>query len=168
VTGRAAGGAAAGAAAGAELGSVVPGIGTALGAGGGAVVGGIGGAAAGARARKEWRAAMRADSAGPRKLLVVEFLVCMVITALSPLTGKTTAPTLMRRMAAVLALFFLLGLVSAGGRTAAKVSASLGGLVAVVLLVSDRDVFTHLANVFANRSAAPASTSTGPPATVDV
>lgn len=150
-TGRAVSGAAAGAATGAALGSVVPGIGTAIGAGAGAVLGGAGGAVSGSRAKKNYRAAMRADSAGPRKLLLAEFAVCATVTALSPLTDakRTEKPgDWMKRMTAVLGLFFVLALISAAGRGSAKVAAGLGGLVTVVLLISERDLFVKLAEIF--------------------
>lgn len=161
--GRATGGAAAGAATGAAIGSVVPGIGTAVGAGAGAVVGGTGGAVSGHKAKKAYKAALRAESAGPRKLLLAEFAVCATITALAPITDakRSDAPgAWMKRMTAVLGLFFVLGLLSAGGRSLAKVAAGVGGLVTVVLLVSERNLFVQLAKIF-NSPSPDAETSSG-------
>lgn len=163
VTGRAASGAAAGAASGAAIGSAVPGIGTAVGAGTGAVVGAAGGGIAGARAKKQYRAAMRA-SPGARRLIVAEFAVCAVVAALSPLTaGKRDEPpgAWMKRMTAIMGLFFILGLVSAGGRTAAKAAAGLGGLVTVALLISERDLFATVAARFSAPNALQRGTGPG-------
>jgi len=150
VAGRAVGGAAAGAAAGAAVGSVVPVVGTAVGAGVGAAVGGIGGGVSGARAKRAYTRAM-ADDPRAKKLVVIEFAVCIVVAALSPLTDrhKDEPPgTFMKRMTAIMALFFVLGLISSAGRGGARFAAGLGGLVAVGLAVSERDLFTKLAGVF--------------------
>jgi len=151
VTGRAVSGAAAGTATGAALGSVVPGVGTAVGAGAGAVVGGAGGALSGAKAKRAYKAAMRVNP-GIRRVIVAEFAVCVVIAALSPLTdrNKDEPPTAwMKRMTAVMGVFFLLALLSAGGRGMAKAAAGFGGLVTVVLAVSQRDLFAKIADIFA-------------------
>lgn len=161
VAGRAVGGAAAGAAAGAAVGSVVPVVGTAVGAGVGAAVGGIGGGVSGARAKKAYKRAM-ADDPRAKKLVVIEFAVCIVIAALSPLTDrrKEEPPgVFMKRMTAIMALFFILGLISSAGRGGARFAAGLGGLVAVGLVVSERDLFTKLAGVFASDTAGEAPTS---------
>lgn len=150
ITGRAVGGAAAGAASGAAIGSVVPGVGTAVGAGAGAVVGGAGGGIAGAKAKKAYKAALR-PAPGARKLVVAEFAICIVIAALSPLTtGKRDeAPgSWMKRMTAIMGIFFLLGLLSAGGRGMARAAAGFGGLVTVVLAVSERNLFAAIADRF--------------------
>lgn len=144
-TGRAAKGAAAGAATGATLGSVVPGIGTAAGAVGGAVLGGGAGAVGAAKDRAAARRAARGSSG---RVLVALFLVCMVVVAFSPLTDKHKSEppaAFMKRMSAVMGLFFVLGLISSAGPGAAKASAGLGGLVTVALLVSERSVLTVLA-----------------------
>src|SRR5260370_1382181 len=121
-------GAAAGAAAGAEIGSVVPVIGTT----GGAVVGAVGGAHKPAKAKRAAKRASRYAGGGgtPRKLLVAEFLCCVVVVGLSPLGGKHKGEgfaTYAKRGAAVMALFFILALISAGGKGPAKVAAAFGG-----------------------------------------
>lgn len=151
VTGHVAGGAAKGAAAGATLGSVVPVVGTAVGAGAGAVVGGAAGGVSGHRAKKAAKRAKIAALGPGRQLLVAEFIVCIVILAMSPLTDKhkTEGPgAFMRRGSAVCFLFFILALVSAGGRGATKIAAGFGLLVTMTLLVSSRDVFAVLAKQF--------------------
>jgi lysylphosphatidylglycerol synthetase-like protein (DUF2156 family) len=142
---------------------VVPGIGTALGAGAGAVVGGTGGAVAGAKAKKAYKASLRSNG-NARRVLVAEFAVCVVIAALSPLTDKrqSEAPgAWMKRMTAILGIFFILGLVSAAGRGASKIAAGFGGIVAVTLALSERDLFMKVATIFASTTDKP-DTGTGP------
>lgn len=86
---------------------------------------------------------------GARKVLIAEFALCMVILAFSPMTGKApTASAFMKRASAIMGLFFLLGLVSTGGRGASRASAGFGGLVTLVLLISDRSIFTVLTKKF--------------------
>ncbi len=163
VTGRAASGAAAGAATGAALGSVVPGIGNAVGAGAGAVLGGVGGGISGSRAKKAYRLAQRTNG-NARRILVVEFAICIVVAAMSPLTDEKRDEkpgAWMKRMTAIMGLFFLLGLISSAGRGAAKAAAGFGGIVAVVLAISERNLFTKLAGVFSSTDDKPAE-GTGP------
>lgn len=152
-------GAAGGAASGAALGSVVPGIGTAIGAAGGAAVGGAGGAVKAHYSKRDAKRLKRAALGPARQLLVAEFVLCLVILALSPLTDKHKAegPTaFLRRGSAICALFFILALISSGGRGPTKVAAGFGGLVTLTLLVSSRDVFAVLATKFASTKDGPA------------
>lgn len=153
VTGRAAAGGAAGAATGAAIGSVVggPGVGTAVGGGIGAVAGGV----AGGSAKKAYKRALRPNT-GARRVVVAEFVVCVVIAALSPLTDRRREEppsAFMRRMAAIMGVFFILALMSAGGRGLAKFAAGLGGLITVALLVSERSVFTTIGGIFGRDNA---------------
>lgn len=143
------GGAAAGASTGATIGSIVPGIGNAVGGTVGGVVGGIGGVVSGRRAKENFRAEQSVG--GYKKILIGEFVVCLVITALSPLTDKhkkDSPADMMKRMSAVAVLFIILGLVGGGGRSAGKMAAGFGGIVTLVLLLSERDVLTVLAEKF--------------------
>lgn len=134
VTGRAAAGAASGAAVGTAVGGPV---GTAVGSGVGAVVGGVSGAAA----KKAYNASMRAYPYA-RKALVAEFAACALIVALSPMRDKDAKPgDWMRRMTAVMGLFFILGLVSQAGRYGARAAAAFGGLVTLAVVISERDLF---------------------------
>lgn len=154
--GHAAKGAAAGAGIGAVAGSVVPGVGTAIGAGVGAAVGGVTGGARGSMAKGDLRRKSR--SAG-RQILVTEFVLAVVILALSPLTDKHKSDTpgqWMKRATGICALFVILGLVGTIGERTARAASAFGGLILLVLLLSDRDIFT----VIAARFAAP--TPTGP------
>lgn len=154
VSGSAVSGAAGGAATGAALGSVVPGIGTAAGAVGGAVVGGTGGAISGGRKKKAYKRATAA-APGARRIIVTEFAICSVIVALSPLTDRRRDDKpgdWMKRMTAVCLLFFILALISSAGRGPAKVAAGFGGLVALALVLSERDLFAKLASIFNDKS----------------
>lgn len=165
VTGKTAKGAVSGAATGAALGSVVPGVGTAVGAGVGAAVGGTAGAVSGAKAKRAEKAAARGDSLSARRILVAEFVVCIIILALSPLSAPEGDPVKpgawMKKGSAMCGLFLLLGLLASAGRGAAKVASAFGGLVVLVLLVDQRSLFTVLARTFASASADPAPI--GPP-----
>lgn len=159
VAGRAVTGAAAGGATGLTVGGPV-------GAGVGAAIGGVGGGVAGARAKKAYNSALRAESGvgGARRIIVIEFAVCVVIVALSPMTdAKRNEPpgAWMKRMTAVMGLFFVLGLVSAAGRGPAKAAAGFGGIVALVLAISERNLFTKLTTVFSSTTDKPA-VGTGP------
>lgn len=148
VTGRAAAGAAAGTAAGAALGGLP-------GAAAGAVLGGAGGALGGAKAKKAYKLAMHSNL-GARRVIVAEFMICMVVIGFSPLTDrkKEELPTtFMRRMTALMALFFILGMMSAGGRAMARFAAGFGGLVTVALVVSNRDLFMKIGSLMGSTTA---------------
>lgn len=165
VTGKTAKGAVGGAATGAALGSVVPGVGTAAGAGVGAAVGGTAGAVGGMRARRAEKAAARGDGLTIRRVLVAEFVVCIIILALSPVAapeGSEPKPgDWMKKGSAMCGLFLLLGLLSSAGRGAGKVAAAFGGLVVLMLLVDQRSLFTVLARKFTSPSSEAARI--GPP-----
>jgi len=163
VVGRATSGAAAGAASGAAIGAAVPVVGPLVGGATGAVVGGAGGAVSGAKAKKAYKAAMRAGTGNARKVIVAEFAICAVIAALSPMTDTAKAPTSwMKRMTAIMGLFFILGLISAGGRGASRAAAGFGGIVTVALLISERDVLVKLASVFRTRDETISGRGPGP------
>lgn len=156
VIGGAVGGAVGGAAAGASVAGPP-------GAVAGGALGAVGGGIGGARAKKAYRAAMRTDG-GSRRVIIAEFAICIVIAALSPLTDrKRTEPpgAFMKRMSAIMGVFLILALVSAMGRTASRLSAGLGGLITVALVVSERDVFLTLAKMFGSTNDKPAA-GTGP------
>lgn len=159
VTGRAAAGAASGAAVGTALAGGNP-AGTAVGAGIGAVTGGVSGAAA----KRAYRAATR-PYPGARRALVAEFAICAVIVALSPMTDKarTEKPgDWMRRMTALMGIFFILGLVSTGGRWGARAAAGFGGIVTVGLVVSERNLFNVIAAAFKSKGTGPKPLGPGP------
>jgi hypothetical protein len=88
---------------------------------------------------------------GARQVLVVEFVVCALILALSPLTDKHKSDTpgdWMKRATAICGLFVILGLVASGGPRASKAAAGLGGLVTLTLAMTDRDLFVVIAKRF--------------------
>lgn len=86
---------------------------------------------------------------GPhRKWLIAEFLICTMLLALSPLAkkpGEMGPVRFMKRGSATCGFFIILGLVSAGGKGAAKAAAMFGALVTLVLLVDQREAFGKLA-----------------------
>jgi len=107
----------------------------------------LSGAGLGSLSRGRGKSSGRAT--GARRLLVAEFVLCMVVLAFSPLTGKVPAASkFMKRGSAIMALFFLLGLISSAGRQASRAAAGFGGLVTLVLLISDRSIFTVLTAKF--------------------
>jgi hypothetical protein len=143
----------------------------AAGAASGAAQGGQAGAAAGAATglitahgeKKEAARLRRAMRSPARKLLVAEYIVCMIILAFSPLTdkhGSDTAVKWMKRGTAMSVVFLLLGIISSGGERAEKVAAGFGGLVTLALLMNDRDIFAMMATRLTG--AGPTSTGTGP------
>lgn len=169
VTRRAAGRAVSGAATGAALGSVVPGIGTGVGAAVGAAAGGASGAVSAAREKS--------GAGGPRssaqRLLVAEFVICIVILALSPIAapaGSVAGKDWMKRGSAMCGLFLVLGLVSAIGPRAGRVAAAFGGIATVTLLVDQRSIFGVLVDKLGSTGTAvpdedgPPDEPTAPPA----
>jgi len=162
-TARAVGGAAAGAAAGTAVGGPV---GTVV----GGTIGAVGGGVAGSSAKRQWKRDRRGAKSGAQRLVVVEFVVCMVIVALTTMTDehREESPAVwMRRMSALMGVFLVLGLLSAAGQGAAKAAAGFGGLITVALLVSERNLFVQLAKVFGASGGAPAP-GTGPPAGISL
>jgi hypothetical protein len=136
----------------------------------GASQGGQAGAAAGAATgvlrahgeKKEAARLKRAMRSPARKLLVGEYIVCMIILAFSPLTNKhgtDGAVKWMKRGTAMSVVFLLLGIVSSGGPRAEKVAAAFGGLITIALAMNDRDIFATMATRLATGSG-PTSTGT--------
>jgi hypothetical protein len=72
----------------------------------------------------------------------------------------------MKRMTAICGLFFLLGIVSAAGRGAARAAAGFGGIVVVALAISERDLFVKITTIFQSTNDKPAG-GTGPGAGLD-
>ncbi len=160
----AASGAARGAASGAALGSVVPGLGTGVGAATGAVAGGAGGALKGRSAKKTINAAKRGESGGSRRALIAEFAICILILALSPVArgeDEVTPKDWIKRGSAMCGLFIVLGLVSSAGPRAARAATAFGGLVTLVLLVDQREVFGVLTQKLKTTGAADADPDAG-------
>lgn len=96
--------------------------------------------------------ALTGSSGRYRRVLIAEFIVCVMLLGLAPLAkerGELGPVRFMKRGSATCALFIILGLISSGGRGAAKASAAFGGLVTLVLLVDQREAFGSLATVLA-------------------
>lgn len=153
-------GAVAGASTGGMIGSIVPGVGTAAGGAVGAAIGGTAGAVQGHRAKRDYKRGQAGGAgASVRRVLVAEFVVCMIILGLSPLASSTDRPVdakqWMKRGTATCALFLVLGLVSSGSNGMAKISAAFGGLVTLALMVDQRNLF----GIIAKKLGAPASST---------
>jgi len=80
------------------------------------------------------------------KVLLAEWLLCLVILALSPLAHDedTDVRKWMRQASALCGVFLLLGLVSAVGPRTGRACGYLGGLITLVLLIDQRSIFTAI------------------------
>lgn len=92
------------------------------------------------------------DQGKYRRMLIAEFIICVIILGLSPLShkpGEMGPIRFMKRGSATCAFFIILGLVSSAGRGASRAAAMFGALVTLVLLVDQREAFGKLATVLA-------------------
>lgn len=106
----------------------------------------VSGSVAGRAADKATRRAL--PDSPSRRVLVAEFTASMAIVAMSPITDrhKTDTPgALMKRLSAVMAVYFVLALIATGGRGASRAASAFGGLILLVLATSNRDIFVVLA-----------------------
>lgn len=86
---------------------------------------------------------------GGQKLLIMEFVVCMVVVGMHPIAAPEEGPgPFMKRGTAISLLFFILGLVGAVGPRASKVASGIGALVTVGLLIDQRSVFGLMVEKF--------------------
>lgn len=146
----AASGAAEGAAAGAALGPE------------GAVAGAVIGAGKKAMAAKKKKQAAKRNAGrsrglvgNPRRALIAEFVICIILLALSPLAkpqGDLSAKKWMTKGSAMCLLFIILGLIGATGPRTQKVTAAFGALVTIALLIDQRSIFGVLVNSLGNAS----------------
>lgn len=97
------------------------------------------------------------------KLVLAEFVICMVILVLSPLTSKGQkdidkggAIDMTLKASALAFVFFILALVSAGGRSASRIAAGFGGIITLGYVVSQGDVFGQIAKLWVPPSTAAA------------
>lgn len=116
----------------------------------------LSGAAQGSALRGGLRSPTSSGKTGPgspaRRMLVAEFAVCMVLLAFSPVTDQKKSETpaaFMKRGSAIMALFFVLGLIASGGDRASRAAAGFGALVTLGLAISSRSVFVVLTKKFA-------------------
>jgi hypothetical protein len=155
-SGAAAGGARAGAS-GASKGAGGAGKGGGKGGGLADALGGAGGTGGGKGGAKKSGAAKSSKAlsgaAGKyRKMMIAEFIVCVMLLGLSPLakgSGEMGPTRFMKRGSATCAFFIILGLISSAGRGAARAAAMFGALVTLVLLVDQREAFGKLATTLA-------------------
>lgn len=82
---------------------------------------------------------------GSKKLLMAEFVLCVVVLALGSLTsdpkeGKSAAGRAMVKGSAFALIFFLLAILSAGGKGAAKSATAVGTLITVSYTLTSSDV----------------------------
>lgn len=92
------------------------------------------------------------SGSGARKLVIAEFVLCMVVLAFSPLAKRESTDnpvSFMKRGSAIMGVFFVLGLLTTAGRGAARAAAAFGGIVTLVLLISSRSIFAVLADKLA-------------------
>lgn len=101
------------------------------------------------------------------KALVAEFVICMLILLLSPLTnggGDVTVAKFMKKGSATAGVFVILGFVSVGGPTARKVASGLGLLMTATILLNERSVFGEIVKAVSGEGI---STVTRPAPNVD-
>lgn len=98
---------------------------------------------------------------GAHRLLIAEFLIVIITIGLSPLGRDDTddddhkaAGDWVRKASAACALWIVLGLIASVGPRSSKAAAGFGGLVALVLLIDQRSVWTKLAEVLDPTAAA--------------
>lgn len=113
--------------------------------------------------------ALSGSSGKYRRMLIAEFIVCVIMLGLAPLAkpaGELGPVRFMKRGSATCALFIILGLISSGGRGAARSASAFGALIVVVLLVDQREAFGALAKLLSEDDEGDAEKSTaqaGPP-----
>ena len=101
------------------------------------------------------RTAKRVTAKHPVRVLIAELLLCVVILGLSPLSkdqDDTDPGDWMRQASAIMGLFFLLGLVAAIGPKSGKAAAAFGGLITLVLLVDQRELFRTLGRLIGTKA----------------
>lgn len=85
---------------------------------------------------------------GGNRVLVAEFVACMVVVGLGPLLNQTdSAAAWLKKGAAVTGVFMVLSLIASGGARASRICAAFGGLVTLGLLVNDRALFTRIVDL---------------------
>lgn len=95
----------------------------------------------------------------PRKIILAEFLVCVVIAGLRPFAKddpKSSTEGTFVQFSAIAALFFTLSLM-ASGKKSGNVAAAFGGLVTLGVLFRNQKAFAELAKFFKTQATAPPS-----------
>lgn len=92
----------------------------------------------------------------PRKIILAEFLVCLVIAGLRPFAKddpKSATEGTFIQFSAIAALFFTLSLMTSGKKSG-NVAAAFGGLVTLGVLFRNQAAFSELAKFFKAQQAA--------------
>ena len=91
-----------------------------------------------------------------RRVLLAEFLICMVIVGLGVLGVEQdkAASHAIRRVSALCALFFILATAASWGDGPRRAANGLGGLVTLTFLVSERQGFRAVGNYFTTAATA--------------
>lgn len=91
---------------------------------------------------------LKGDAGKYRRMMIAEFIVCVILLGLSPLAkaeGEMGPIRFMKRGSATCALFIVLGLLSSAGKGPARAASMFGAMVTLVLLVDQREAFGKLA-----------------------
>lgn len=104
---------------------------------------------------------------GDRRLLVAEFVLCIVIVFLEPVaankSGKSTDfSKVMKQLLSVGAVFMVLGLISSGGTRLSRTAVALGGLITLTLLVGKQDELVYLSQALAGTNTTTDTSNTPP------
>jgi len=114
--------------------------------------------------------AFKGDTGKYRKMMIAEFIVCLLLLGLSPLakgSGEMGPVRFMKRGTATCAFFIILGLLSSAGKGAAKAASMFGALVTLVLLVDQREAFGKLATILDAPDDEASTTAKGPDDSTD-
>lgn len=85
---------------------------------------------------------------GGNRVLVAEFIACMIVVGLGPLLNQTdSAAAWLKKGAAVTGVFAVLSLIASGGARASRICAAFGGLITLGLLINDRALFTRIVDL---------------------
>lgn len=100
------------------------------------------------KAKAKGKAKGGGGGSGAARALLAEFVICVILLGLSPLSrpdGETRPADWIRRGTAISAVFMMLGMVSAIGPRSGRAAAALGGLITLALLVDQRAIFGEIA-----------------------
>lgn len=99
---------------------------------------------------------IKGSKRGMSRVLVAEFLICMIILGLSPLSAPETdskPANFMKSGTAMAGVFVVLGLISAIGPKSSRAAAAFGALVTLALVVDQRSIFGVMVDKFGTKKA---------------
>ena len=106
--------------------------------------------------RSTWRAPRVSGGSGSQKLLIAEFVICLILLALSPLTKPDVgAKDWMKKGTGIALVFIILGFGGSVGPKSQRAMAQFGALVTVALLINQRALFGVLTSKFGSSKPAP-------------